>query len=303
MARDDWLSHVLALCEAWWSGQTDVVDKAIARIKPVALEVARQHGRRAVKRLLALGHYDAASVCFDGSWYVGIDRLHYLLERLDGLGLVAHAPTLRELRARQRALRPGIELATRPTIEFFFSFRSPFSYLAATTTFALARAGKLDVVFRPVLPMVKRGLPLPNAKRYYIVADANREARRLGVPFGRIADPLDAAPDLIRVAALAEQEGRVADFVLAAGRASWADGIDLRKPANLTAVARSAGLLPNAIARALRDDAPLSAAEQNMQRLAAVGLWGVPSFKLGTTAYFGQDRLALMLNQASGDNA
>ena len=302
-AADGWLERVLSLAEAWWAGTEETLTHATQGINTVALEVARQHSRDAVARLLRLGHYDTASVYFDGSWYVGIDRLHYLIERLDSLGRTQRRDAVRVLRARQRALRPPIALNQVPEIEFYYSFRSPFSYLAAVTTFPLAKAGRIRVQFRPVLPMVQRGHPLPDVKRYYLVADANREARRLGIPFGCVADPLDAAPNLIRLAALAEREERTAEFVLTVGRAAWAEGQDLRRAATLKAVARQAGLLPTAIERALADEAPLAAAADNMQRLNAAGLWGVPSFKLGSRAYFGQDRLALLLQRAAEEGA
>ena len=38
--------------------------------------------------------------------------------------------------------------------------------------------------------MAMRGQPLPLAKRLYILRDAKREADRLGLPFGKIHDPL-----------------------------------------------------------------------------------------------------------------
>ncbi|MEM8982101.1 MAG: DsbA family protein [Pseudomonadota bacterium] len=284
-----------ALCEQWWHNDTAALTEAIARVNTIALERARQHGKRSVAALLEARHYEAATLVFDGSNYAGIDRLYHLLKRLDRLGLTANRDAARQLRERQRSLRPPVSVRGKPTVGFYFSFRSPFSYLAATTTFALVKQGVIDVNFYPVLPMVSRGQPLPTAKRLYLVTDANREAERLGIPFGRIADPLDAAPDLIRVAAAAERDGCLADVVLAIGNASWAQGIDLRKQRNLTAVVTNAGLTPTAVRRALADDAPLDAAATNMQRLNAAGLFGVPSFTLGSRAAFGQDRLALLL--------
>ena len=39
------------------------------------------------------------------------------------------------------------------------------------------------------------------------------------------------------------------------------------------------------------DQAWRQIAEQNRQEMFALGLWGVPSFKVGDTAVWGQDRL------------
>lgn len=38
--------------------------------------------------------------------------------------------------------------------------------------------------------MIMRGLPVPRAKRLYIVRNTKREAEALGLPFGPIADPV-----------------------------------------------------------------------------------------------------------------
>ena len=38
-------------------------------------------------------------------------------------------------------------------VEFFFSFRSPYSYLAAPRAFALEERHDVTVVFRGVIPM------------------------------------------------------------------------------------------------------------------------------------------------------
>ncbi|MDA0705161.1 MAG: hypothetical protein O2805_00695 [Proteobacteria bacterium] len=79
-----------------------------------------------------------------------------------------------------------------PELEFFFSFRSPYSYLALQRAFRIADAFGLAIRVRPVLPMVMRGLPVPKSKLRYIASDAVREAERLKIPFGRFADPMGA---------------------------------------------------------------------------------------------------------------
>jgi len=82
-----------------------------------------------------------------------------------------------------------------PAVDFFFSLRSPYSAIAAQRLFALANPAGIQVNLRFVLPMVMRGLPVPRHKRQYISLDAAREAHRLGVPFGRINDPVGRPPN------------------------------------------------------------------------------------------------------------
>jgi 2-hydroxychromene-2-carboxylate isomerase len=128
----------------------------------LALNNDLQQGGQLRKRL---GHYLGATFYFEGEWYWGIDRLHYLEERLSNAGLArARAPQgplypPRSLQWRSRPQSPG----ARATIDFFCSFRSPYTYLAAAQIRKIAQHYGATLRLRPVLPMVMRGLPVPKA--------------------------------------------------------------------------------------------------------------------------------------------
>ena len=77
-----------------------------------------------------------------------------------------------------------------PRVDYFYSFRSPYSYLSGPRGFALADEFEIDLRFRGVIPMMMRGESVPTAKRLHTMRDVKREADRLGMPFGRIHDPL-----------------------------------------------------------------------------------------------------------------
>jgi len=59
----------------------------------------------------------------------------------------------------------------------------------------------------------------------------------------------------------------------------------------LRAIVERAGLAWDDARKALQDTAWRAVAEQNRADLFGLGLWGVPSFKVGTVAVWGQDRL------------
>ena len=77
-------------------------------------------------------------------------------------------------------------MVAKRQVEYFFSFRSPYSYLSAPRAFSLPERFDVDLVWRGVRPMAMRGQPLPRAKQLYILRDAAREAHALGLPFGNI---------------------------------------------------------------------------------------------------------------------
>lgn len=140
--------------------------------------------------------------------------------------------------------------------------------------------------------MAMRGQPLPRSKQFYILRDAAREADRLGLPFGRIYDPLgEGVWRCLTIAELAKERGCLAPFVLAASRASWAEGIDVRLDAPLRAICESVGLRWDDCQAAMANADYRQRIEDNTARLAELGQWGVPTFLFRGEAYWGQDRI------------
>jgi len=246
--------------------------------------------------LKKLGHYNSAMLHYAGEWYWGVDRLHYLEARLDALRAAndTPAPLLASLRqATQYSLPVTPPAAARelPPLELFHSFRSPYSYVSLERYFDIADAFGLALRIRPVLPMVMRGLKVPFPKLLYIARDAKREAERLGVPFGRIADPTgQGAERCLAVFAYAETEHRGRDFVRQAGRAIWSKGIDVATDKGMRKVTAKTGLFWPDVAAAMAADDWRGPIEENRESLTASGAWGVPTVRLGDAVFWGQDR-------------
>jgi 2-hydroxychromene-2-carboxylate isomerase len=181
----------------------------------------------------------------------------------------------------------------RPSsVEFFFSFRSPYSYLAAPRAFRLPSRFNVEIDFRPVPPMVERGVPLPLSKKLYIVCDAAREARRLGMRFGHLFDPIGrGVHNCLAIAEYAKISGRHVDFVLAVSKAIWADGIDVSNEAKLSSLCRGVGLPWSECVQAIEDSAIAERLEDNRQRLSDHDHWGVPTMVFEGEVFWGQDRI------------
>src|SRR5439155_7844739 len=182
--------------------------------------------------------------------------------------------------------------------ELWFSFRSPYSYLALEQIEGVLAPAATPLVLRPVLPMVMRGLALPNVKRMYIVRDAKREADRLGIAFGNICDPLGSGiTNCIAIAHWAEQRGAQLAFVRSAMRGIWAEARDMSEYVDLRHVVERAGLPWTEARAALGDATATKWAQANLADLSVIGLWGVPSFRIGDLVAWGQDRLPLIADR------
>jgi 2-hydroxychromene-2-carboxylate isomerase len=177
-------------------------------------------------------------------------------------------------------------------VDFFFSFRSPYSYLAAPRAFALGDRPGVEVAYRGVIPMAMRGQKVPASKRLHTLRDVKREAVRLGMPFGRIHDPIGAgALRCLRVAQHAVDVGAERAFVLEASRAIWAEAVDVASDRGLRAVCERAGLEWEACRAALADPAIGARVEADTQALLDLGHWGVPVFVVAGELFWGQDRI------------
>lgn len=177
-------------------------------------------------------------------------------------------------------------------VEYFFSFRSPYSYLSIPRAFSLPERFGVELVWRGVRPMAMRGQPLPRAKQLYILRDAAREAHTLGLPFGNIHDPLgEGVWRCLCIAELARARGLLAEFVMAASRGIWGEGVDVSRDAPLRALCVRAGLDWDACQAAIREPRHRETVEANTARLAELGQWGVPTFVFDGEAFWGQDRI------------
>lgn len=250
------------------------------------------------------GHYLGATFCYGGEWYWGIDRLHHLEQRLQQLGVCRDALAPGKLLfAPDTDLTQDCPVEGAPDIDFFFSLRSPYSAIVAPRVFELARRTGARVRLRYLLPMVMRGLAVPSEKRRYISLDAAREAHARGIAFGRLNDPVGRPTERgLSLIPWAEQAGRGQDYVLAFMHGVWAQGLDAGSDTGLRRIVETAGLTWAGAQQALRQDDWRAVAEANRQELLGLGLWGVPSFRVGELAVWGQDRLGMVQSAVLGQS-
>jgi 2-hydroxychromene-2-carboxylate isomerase len=250
---------------------------------------------------MKLGHYNSAMLHYGGEWYWGVDRLHFLTERLDELGAArgeGRSPRLASIRqAMQMELpfKPPAAAKDLPTLELFYSFRSPYSQLCLGRAYELADAFGLELVLRPVLPMMMRGMKVPDAKIRYIIRDAMREAETFGVPFGDCMDPLGEGVERCHaVFAYAESEKRGREFLQNAAEMIWGQGVDVATDKGLRKITGKTGLFWPEVKQALANDDWRDTAEENRQLMFSMGCWGVPTMCVGDFAVWGQDRVWLL---------
>ena len=298
LAHEDdpgYLSLAQTLCRHLWSGDIDAIHGLGTRTDVMAEKEARRELEARRDTFLETGHYLTGTLFYDGTWYWGPDRIDHLRERLArerGEALPPGALAWRQLRLGRPPRGTGLQ---GESLEFFFSFRSPYSYLALERVQKLSKHYQLALKIRPVLPMVMRGLTVPPAKRFYILKDAAREAARAGVPFGKICDPVGAGVErCMAVWPLAEKQKKLIRFIHEASKAIWSRGVDVSTDAGLKKVVIASGLKWADVEVALQDNGWIEQATRNRDEMVAAGSWGVPTFRLRGVTLWGQDRLPVL---------
>jgi 2-hydroxychromene-2-carboxylate isomerase len=188
------------------------------------------------------------------------------------------------------------------TIDFYFDFASPTSYLAYTQLPGIAAEAGAAIVYQPVLLggifQATGNLPpisVPG-KQAYIMNDLKRFAARYGVRFNVNPHfPLNSL-QLMRGATglLLRNPGDFDTYVRSIFRAMWLDQVNLGDQQALAAVLRNAGLDPVDLASIASDPAVKDRLKANTEAAVQKGLFGVPTFFVGEDMFFGQDRLSFV---------
>jgi 2-hydroxychromene-2-carboxylate isomerase len=280
---------------ALWANDHETLNRLMASLQDQSLGLVHDVLKRGEEERERLGHYLGGMFHFEDEWFWGVDRLGHLESRLAARSL-DRAPGLPAIAPAFEPRLEGPRHGPAPTVELWFSFRSPYSWLALPRARTLARAYGAKLELRPILPMVMRGLAVPRIKTLYITLDCKREAERLGLPFGKIVDPVGAgAARALAVLHHAIDLGVGEAFAELGLKAAFADGIALAEGKGLYGVARAAGLTDAQTDAALADESWRERAEANRVALLDAGLWGAPSFRIaGAPAYWGQDRLWML---------
>jgi 2-hydroxychromene-2-carboxylate isomerase len=217
--------RAVELGRALWSGDAQYTRDCCAKY-PAALEVVTAESCAAGSALRSeLGNYSGAMFHYAGEWYWGVDRLCHLESRLTELGVSRESASL--CYPRPEIPMDPVERSGELMLEIIPSLRSPYSAIGFEPALELAKRTGIAHVVRPVLPMVMRGVPVPFVKAKYILCDTAREAKHLGMPFGRMYDPV--GEPVRRGFSLwfwARSLGRGDAFVAAFLRAAFSEGIN-----------------------------------------------------------------------------
>jgi 2-hydroxychromene-2-carboxylate isomerase len=192
-----------------------------------------------------------------------------------------------------------------PTIDYYISLNSPWTYLGSARFAAIAKKHDYSVNVKPAkfaevfartggLPLVKRA----PERRAYRLMDLKRWRDHLGLPINIEPKyfPSDEAPGT-RLVLAAQLQGKDAlRLATEIGKALWEMEKSIAEPAALAAAAERAGLDVEVIRKAGPSDAELDELHNALTAEAIKrGVFGAPSYVIPSGEIFwGQDRLEFL---------
>lgn len=202
------------------------------------------------------------------------------------------------------------------SFDVFWSFRSPYSYLATSRLVRIEREYDVTVRVRSVLPLAIRKPEFFEQVNPlwppYLLRDTMRVAEYNGIDYGwprpdpvvqefpsrRIPAEQPYIHRLTRLGMAAVEAGRGLPFIDEVSQIIWnGKVVGWNEGTHLADAARRAGLdLAELDAIAARDaerlDREIAA---NQEALEAAGHWGVPTMVFEGEPFFGQDRIDLLV--------
>lgn len=186
-------------------------------------------------------------------------------------------------------------------LEFFYDYVSIYSYLANV------RVRDFDNVrYRPFFlggVMEATGNRPPatvKAKGPYLMNDAQRWAKRYGVPLKMNSVFPQNTLHALRLALVAQQQGFFDDVHQRIFDAMWVNDQHLGDDAVIRSIVEQAGQSVDDVMSRIADDSVKSELKANTQEAVERGAFGAPTFFVGDQMFFGNDRFDFIEDALAG---
>jgi 2-hydroxychromene-2-carboxylate isomerase len=187
---------------------------------------------------------------------------------------------------------------TPSSFRFYFSFRSPYAWIAAERLAIELGEHARRAALIPIYP-TQQTFPndptrVPNKLRY-IAKDVARLAREYDLPLKNppAIDTDWAAAHAAFCGAQALRKGYA--FMLEMFRSRWSEGLDIGRSEVIAAAATRCDLDPERILVAAADGANRAYVANTFSRgQDEDGIFGVPSFVFNGSLYWGHDRMGML---------
>ena len=284
---------------ALWEGDATALDELSSTYYATKSEVKNKLMQGNETRN-AKGYYFGSAFYYEKELYWGIDRLPHLEERLAQLG--AKNPQASDNICPIELKAPRcLESDKKVNLYYYPSLNSPYTFVSTKRVRQIREEYPVNLITKPVLPMLMRMMTIPNFKAKYIISDAAREGRKHGHEMKSIYSPIGKpARKSYSLFPVIDEAGKGFEYIEALLKASFQDGINIGDDAFLENLVIELDLDWSTIKKDLNTKHWKKVLNDNVEDMYSGNCWGVPSFKITDTDdsnpfyVWGQDRIWLL---------
>jgi 2-hydroxychromene-2-carboxylate isomerase len=187
-----------------------------------------------------------------------------------------------------------------PTIEFWFEFGSNYSYLSVMRIEDAARRCGVRIVWKPfLLGPIFRALGMENSpfvlqkvNGAYTQQDMARHCRKYGLPpwaLPSVFPRLGVLP--LRIALLGEEKPWIGVFCRKVMELNFVLDQDINQPDSMAPILTELGLPTSDVLNQAQAEPTKARLREQTEHARARGIFGAPTFFVGTEMFWGNDRL------------
>ena len=189
-------------------------------------------------------------------------------------------------------------------IDFYFDISSPYSYLAHEQIKHFEKENKIKVNYMPILlggihqlaNITAPGLNPSRAKHMIKDLKICADWFKVKFQFNRYF-PLKTV-NIMRGALVAEKEGFLNNYVDKFYKAAWVDSLNLNDGKILERFIKNMDINPKSFIEKLSDQKIKDDLKTKTNNAFKKGVFGAPTFIVGSKMFFGQDRLEFVFREA-----
>ena len=284
---------------ALWSGDKDTIDNLVAIFsssKDKIIDKIIQGNKIRNDK----GYYFGSAFYYENELYWGLDRLNYLEERLSELGLSTNS--VKDPICSLNLSAPNQMISNKKVnLTYYPSLNSPYTLVSAKRVKELSETYPINLITKPVLPMLMRDMTISEYKAKYIISDAAREGRKYGHEIKNIYSPIGSpARKAYSLFPNIDKEGKGFEYIYELLNASFQEGVNIGNNDYLETLINKLGLDWSIIKNDINTKQWKHDLELNLKDMYSGNCWGVPSFKVtdedGSNPFYawGQDRIWLI---------
>ena len=300
VVKDDNFGNIAKqVSDALWSNNIEALDELSSTYYATKIEV-QEKLKQGNEIRNAKGYYFGSAFYYEKELYWGVDRLPYLEERLCQLG--AKNPMAPENICPILSNAPhAFESEKKVNLYYYPSLNSPYTFISTERVRQIKEEYPVNLITKPVLPMLMRMMTIPGFKAKYIISDAAREGRKHGHEMKSIYSPIgQPARKSYSLFPVIDEAGKGFEYIAALLKASFQDGINIGDEVFLENLVTDLELDWSIIKKDLNTRRWKKILNDNVEDMYTGNCWGVPSFKItdedGSNPFYvwGQDRMWLL---------